>query len=239
MAKYSIGICDDEPVARSQLKDYIQVYFNNLEDSYDIYEYSSGEMLINQYHKPLDILLLDIQMEAMSGIAAAKEIRKTDENVCIIFITAIPEYAKDGYKVRAFRYLIKPISYIEFSVEFVEAMSEINKFKNKQIIVKNDSGLFVLDYSDIIFIEAKGRQVWIKTQKEEILSYNTLKSFEEQLDKAIFYRCHHGYIINFKYLENITTKNSIMMRSGAEIPLSKHRRKDFMTKVTSYLGELL
>lgn len=239
MSKYKIGICDDESMPRLQLKNYIINYFNLSGESCELYEYTSGESVAAQYHERLDILFLDIQMGEMNGIEAAKEIRRFDEKVCIIFITALSEYAKEGYKVRAFRYLTKPVAYDEFAIEMAEAIHEIDRYKNKQITVKNDSGLFLIDVGDIIYIEVKGRKIWIKTPKGDVLSYDTLRFFEEKLDQSCFFRCHQGYIINLKYVDSITNKNSILMRPDFYIPLSKHRRKEFMKKFTIYLGDIM
>lgn len=240
MDKLNIGICDDEEIMRHKLRKYTLDFFKASGEVCEIYEYSSGEELTAQYDKPLDILFLDIQMKNINGIMAAKEIRKLDDKVCIIFITALSQYAKDGYKVRAYRYLTKPIEFDEYVIELYEAVQEIKKFKNKYITIKNNLGLFSIEYNDIIYVAVDNRKLLIKTIRgDDIITYQALSNFENLLDKVSFFKCHQGFIVNFKYVENVTKNNLIKMRPEFYIPLSKHRKKDFIKRLTTYLGDML
>ncbi len=122
---FNIGICDDEIIHREILSNYIDRVFAT--KSYKVVEFDSGEDILENYPKKLDILLLDVQMEGINGIEIAKRIRSFDTNVIIIFITAIIDFMQQGYEVRAFRYLLKPINYNDFSKHLLQCEEDINK----------------------------------------------------------------------------------------------------------------
>lgn len=240
MNKYKIAICDDEKIIRKILKKYINDYFVKNSEFCEIQEFSNGEELVAKYKNDFDIIFLDISMEMLNGIETAKEIRKTDETVCIFFVTALSDYATEGYKVRAYRYLIKPLDYLEFSEEIEDALHEIEKYKNKNITIKNEQGLLTIENKNIVYVTVENRKLYIKTTKNEsIIAYGTLKSLENKLNGTCFFMCHQGFIINMKYIEKVTNDNLIKMHDHSCIPLSKHRRKDFMIKFKQYLGDIL
>ena len=104
-----IGICDDEARVRLKTRQLVEKYLKMYELTYEIYEFSSGEELLASYPQSLDVLLLDITMGQLNGIETAKEIRSFDSTVDIIFLTSLMEFMQEGYVVRAYRYLLKPL----------------------------------------------------------------------------------------------------------------------------------
>ena len=106
-----IAICEDEKEQQELLKSYIDQIFDGLSVKYELEIYNLGEELLDSYSKDIDILLLDIQMGQINGMDTARKIRELDDKVEIIFITSLIEYVLEGYEVRAYRYLIKPIKY--------------------------------------------------------------------------------------------------------------------------------
>ena len=99
---------------------------------YKLLTFETGEDLLREYPENLDILFLDIQMGELTGMETARKVRKYDDKVEIIFITALWDYIQKGYEVRAFRYLIKPVKFKELQ-EQVKACVE--NILHKNIIV--------------------------------------------------------------------------------------------------------
>lgn len=106
-----LAICDDEIVFRKQLIESIDKYYKNY-SNLDIYEFSSGEELLESYDSGAvyDIVFLDIEMKDINGLDTAKIIRKYRRNEIIVFLTSHTKYAIDGYEVNALRFLEKPIN---------------------------------------------------------------------------------------------------------------------------------
>ena len=105
-----IAICDDDPEMRRQLYQYTLRLTHKQADQVRIVTFSRGEELLANMPKGLDILLLDIDLGDENGVEVARRIRQENEDVNIVFITNLPQYAVQGYKVRAFGYLLKPLA---------------------------------------------------------------------------------------------------------------------------------
>jgi len=111
----NIGICDDELNHRVEINCILKEILNSYPINYNIYEFSSGEELLNNYPKNLDILIMDIQMKLINGMDTARRIREFDGNLEIIFMTSFSEFMQEGYEVKAYRYILKPINEIKIS----------------------------------------------------------------------------------------------------------------------------
>ncbi|MGL5353113.1 MAG: LytR/AlgR family response regulator transcription factor, partial [Clostridium sp.] len=106
---YNIAICEDEKLQANKLIDMLNKYEKNENTKFNIDYFESGELLISEGYEKYHIILMDVQMNELSGIETAKLIRETNKNVKIIFITSMEKYWAEGYKVSAYRYLLKPI----------------------------------------------------------------------------------------------------------------------------------
>ena len=112
-----ICVLDDDPVALDKINEILTEYLSTRKVSFDIDQYQCGDDLLKAVftnHKSYQIYFLDILMPGITGIEAAKEIRKLDKSAHIIFLTSSSEYALDGYAVRAYDYLQKPLHYQKF-----------------------------------------------------------------------------------------------------------------------------
>ena len=114
---YRIAICDDERICRDQLSSFLTRYAKQNKEEFELLVFENADRLLLYYPKDLDLLFLDIAMDGVDGMEAAREIRKADKHVCIIFITTMVQYAIDGYAVKAFGFIRKPVSEAELKHE--------------------------------------------------------------------------------------------------------------------------
>ncbi len=114
---YHIAICDDEIEFVSELKDLLKRYSGETGIELMIAEYRNGQELIENYDTTTDLIFLDIQMNKMDGLTAAGKIRELDEEVSIIFLTSLKQYALEGYQYQAVNYIVKPMKYIRLKTE--------------------------------------------------------------------------------------------------------------------------
>ena len=150
-----IAICDDEKLYRIKVKKNIYKTFKNLKIDGKIFEYESGENLLEDIEKKqFDLIILDIVMNDMDGINTAKEIREIDKKVCIVFFTNYNQYAIQGYGLNVYRYLIKNLDEEKIS-EVISNIYEEKKFKT--IVLKSQKEVISFDLSSIYFFEVNNR----------------------------------------------------------------------------------
>ncbi|MGL5507674.1 MAG: LytR/AlgR family response regulator transcription factor [Paraclostridium sp.] len=232
-----IALCDDEKQQRSIIKQYIHNTVKMQVDEYEILEYHSGDNLLKNYPMNMDILILDIQMDKLNGMETARRIREFDNNVEIIFITGLWEYVQQGYEVRAYRYLIKPVEYSDFKKQFELCVSEILKYKKNNIIVGYKGESNKISINDIFYVETEGRNTIIHTEKDSYKSNLGINKIEKELDRNIFFRSHNSFLINLQHLTKI--KQSSVSLGEVDIPVSRHRLKELKLQFTRILGDKL
>ena len=112
---FRIGIAEDDPSFQKTISEYIERYKKETNIDIQASFFQDGNDLVFKYEPIYDVLLLDIVMPKMKGMDAAREIRKRDQRVLIIFITNMAQYAINGYEVGALDFVLKPIKYFSFS----------------------------------------------------------------------------------------------------------------------------
>lgn len=233
---YKVAICDDELQTRIQLQEYIERLVEEEGSKVSVHVYDSGEDFITRYDGAYDIIFLDIKMYDLDGIEAARRIREFNKEVCIIFISSMVQYALDCFKVRAFGFLRKPLTYEEFRMEVKEALANISDDKNgREIMIKTGRGTRWVQTHKIRYIEVQNHEIILYMGVSEIRFYGKLKEVEDQLKDCGFLRCHSSFLVNCSHIQEVRTM-SLFLDNGQEIPISKHRKKEFMEELTRYAG---
>lgn len=137
---YKIAVCDDEKIYRSRLKDLLEKYAQSKGLHFEIFSFENADKLLLNYPENLDLLFLDIAMDGVDGMSAAREIRRSDPQVCIIFITSMYQYALDGYSVKAFGFITKPVKDAELSHELTCALAMIDSTREREQFISFKSG---------------------------------------------------------------------------------------------------
>lgn len=229
-------IIDDEPLARSIVKEYLQNHagIEVVQECNDGFE---GVKAIAQ-HKP-DLVFLDIQMPKINGF---EMLELVDSPPAVIFTTAFDEYAIKAFEAHAIDYLLKPFSKERFDKALAKwkeqsaakaeektqlLMEKTGKQPEEQnrVVVKNGSNIKIIPVQDINYIEAYDDYVKIFTKDGYSLKKKTMNYFEQVLDEKQFVRVHRSYIVQVNQITKIETleKDShiALLKTGAKIPLSK------------------
>lgn len=224
-------IVDDEPLSQDVIRDFVKeipwldlkgVCFNPLEAMEKIRE------------EKVDLIFLDINMPKLSGIKFAKSLEKSP---MIIFTTAYPEYAVEGFEVDAVDYLVKPVAF----ERFLKAVNKAReKFEMKHsvghgrsggfLVFKSDKKIHKVNEEDILYIQSWGDYIKLFTKERMIIAAETMKNLESILGSK-FIRIHKSYIVStqsISYIEGnrvkigdlflpigLTYKDQIMERLNA------------------------
>ncbi|RKJ60792.1 LytR/AlgR family response regulator transcription factor [Roseburia sp. 1XD42-69] len=160
----NIALVDDEEAIREQIGGFIK----KRNPDFDISGFDTGEGLLAA-GKDFDIIFLDIQMEGMGGIEAARTLRQSGVDAVVIFITGIREYVFEAFDVSAFHYLLKPIEEQKFMEVLGRAAEEAGKRKGqreKQIFIRAKNQGYTLNLNSILYIESRGKKVEIKLESD-------------------------------------------------------------------------
>lgn len=229
-----IAIVEDEEMYSNQLNDYIERYCKESGINMKVDFFTDGDEIVQNYSGDYDIILMDIQMRFMDGMTAAEKIREMDREVIIMFITNMIQYAIRGYQVDALDYMVKPVEYFSFSQKLSKAIERVKPDHYRYIEVTTSNGWRKLDINQILYVESRGHYLNIETQKGVFQTRGTMKGAEEALEPHGFCRIHKGYLVNMKYVEEVRENNCIL--GLRQIPISRVKRKDFMEKLTNYIG---
>lgn len=230
-----IGICDDESRVRLKTRQLVEKYLKMYELTYEIYEFSSGEELLASYPQSLDVLLLDITMGQLNGIETAKEIRSFDSTVDIIFLTSLMEFMQEGYVVRAYRYLLKPLDYKKVLKHVMSCIEERLLRQDAHLLIQNRGVLYRIDIPSILYIETKKPGVLIHTSNRTYEIRMSLSELERRLSGYPFFRSHKSYFIHLVHVDRLLS-NAVRIQQE-EVPVSKHRIRDLKLSMLKLLGD--
>ena len=227
-----IAVVEDEELYISQLKGFLKDYEAEQGVTFDIRVYSDGAEIAEDYPGDLDIILMDIQMKFMDGMTAAEKIRQLDQQVVLMFITNMTQYAIRGYEVEALDYIVKPVEYFSFSQKLKRAIDRIPKKEGHQITIPVEAGVKKINLSNIYYIES--HELVYKTVEGELSSRGTMKEQEEALSSFGFYRVTKSFLVNLEHVEAV--RNGCCIISGEHIKISRQKKKDFMEELNRYIG---
>jgi two-component system LytT family response regulator len=230
-------IIDDEPLARSIVKEYLNNYaeISVLQECNDGFE---GVKAIQQ-HQP-DLIFLDIQMPKINGFEMLELI---DHHPGVIFTTAFDEYAIKAFDSHAIDYLLKPFSKERFDQALQKWKEQHSKVESKnkteallettskqpeehqRVVVKTGSKIRIIPVHDIHYLEADDDYVRIHTDEGSFLKKKTMQHFEDVLRGSQFVRVHRSYIIQIAQITRIDTTDKdnhvAVLKNNTRIPLSK------------------
>lgn len=230
-----IAVCDDEQHFVTQIKNILVEYGKTNQTDISVSEFHDGVMLLDRYDCSYDIIFLDIKMPHIDGVKVAEKIRVRDPNVTIIFLTSLLQRAVDGYRVRAYDFLIKPISEKKLTKE-IDRWIETNREKKQEcLLVENMTGRFMIPISSLRYIETADRNLLLHSEDKNIVCHKKLKVLKERLEPYGFGQSHKSYLVNFSYIDTISG-NAIILVTKEEIPLSRAMKKEFMTRLARYMG---
>ena len=234
-----IAVCDDDKRDIARIKKLVKAYDADNNIVLSISEYESGSELLKAISngENVDIIFLDINMDDMDGLSVAKRIREINDDVPIILVTAFINYALDGYKVKASRFLIKD----DLDKTFDECMDDICKDirkKSKTIAFNCVEGEMRMKASDIILIETSGHKNLIKLKNETYQIYEKLDVLEELLKGYGFLRTHNSFLVNMAHIRGINSY-VLTLDDGRQLPVPKARYKQVRQEYTLFLGKEL
>lgn len=223
------------PASCQLVLDYLNRYQQENGEQFTVSVFDDGARIVEKYTPVYDILLLDIEMSEMDGMAAARRIRERDDKVVIVFITAAPQYAISGYEVRALSYLLKPLPWFAFSQELKKSIDMVRRNGDDSMLIETGNGQMRLNLADILYLESIRHTIVIHTLDGKYSINGTLKDMEAKLADHHFFRSNSCYLVNLKHVTGVADQDCIMS-NGEQLRVSRPRKKAFMAALTDYMG---
>ena len=148
-----IAIVEDEKSAARALEQAIQRYGTENKVSFTIRVWHDPLLFLEEYQAEYDIVYMDIRMPALSGMETARNLRKMDRMVMLIFVTSLAQYALEGYTVGAFDYILKPVKYYDFALKLHWALEHLPEKQEATILLVSGGSKIRLRLRDLLYAE--------------------------------------------------------------------------------------
>ncbi len=229
-----IAIVEDDLPMSDQLREYVLQYFAGREHQCRITLFSDGDEILENYQADFDLVFLDIQMKRLDGLTTAQRIRELDDNVYLIFITNLANYAIKGYGVNALDFVLKPVNYLMLR-QLMMRVEHLLLTKTRQFLtLPTEKGLTRLDASQIYYVETGNHAVQVYTAKGTWRLRESMHAMETLLTEHGFFRCNSCYLVNLAHVEQV--EGSVAVVAGNRLTISRPRHKAFMAALTKYIG---
>lgn len=223
-----VAICDDEKVFRDAIIENIK----NIGADYTYEEFTCGSDLLKSTDE-YDLIFLDIEMPGMSGIETAEKLRENGIESEIIFLTSHIEFVYEAFKVRAFRFLTKPLDPLKFSEAYQNAVKSCEKEK---IIIDYKGCVTELCIDDIVYLESSGEGTYLYDKRGgHCQSPVSLKEWGEQLQKNGFFRIHKTYLVSMHYISSFDKNTVKLIGYDEEFSVARRSVTEFRSAYLDFI----
>lgn len=237
----NIVICDDNELHLKTIEKLVHEGINrneNIENTIiNVSIFNSSHHLIEYCDTKInevDIIICDIELDDANGITVAKNIKRLNSNIQIIFISSYTQYFEDVYSVDHIFFLSKPINQNKFLIALNTAISKSIENKNKFIVISNKNGVYIVNLNDIYYIEAELRKTKIHTKDSVYIKYIKLHDFVNSLDQR-FIICHKSFAVNMDKVIKVD-KNKFILETKVQVPISQLKYGLAKRKFIEYIG---
>lgn len=231
-----IAIVDDFSEERTQLKSRLERQLHRRNTQAEILEYENGEAFLAAASvQPFTAAFLDIYMAGMTGMEAAKELRKTDSQCLLVFTTTSTDYALEGFQVRALHYLVKPFTEEDIGALTEELLARVPQ-PDKYTTLKVSGSEVRLRYQDILYAEHFAHQIYVHTTiQKTLVTRLPFKVFiAPLLEDSRFFVCGRGVIVNLEHAASFEGA-AFCMEDGSRVLVSQELLKSARQALMEYL----
>ncbi len=239
----SIVMCDDDPIFLAEFRSQVEEYFAKRSIEITLTAFTSGEELLSSDMLTIDLLLLDIRLNTCYGIDVARQLRETNPNMCLVFVTEVIESYPIiiGYEVGAIRYLVKSnihSMFDEYMGDVVRRLGWDRVVLNIELYEHPGRALFL---DDVVYFESENKAIMVCTASQErMLAYRhkKLDELKHELPAKSFVRIHQSYLVNLAFIERVENDQVILSTKQPPLQVSRSKKQDTIQKYYEYKGWL-
>ena len=227
-----IAIVEDEDDYAKQLIGFLRQYEQEKETELSIEVFGNGMDFVSDYNAKYDVVFMDIKLPHMNGMQCAARLRRLDEEVALIFVTSMNQYALKGYEVGAMGYMIKPISYFPLSVLMDKVQKKIGREHGKDLVLNKSDCIRRVPLRELLYVEVLDHYLIYHTEGETFREIGRMKSVEEELVPHGFFRSSNSFLINLRFVQAVD-ENEVTVGSE-RVPISRRRKKELLEAVNRF-----
>ena len=197
--------------------------------------YDNGFQFIADYKAVYDIIFLDIEMPLMDGLNVARRLREVDQTVCLLFVTNLGKYAIYGYEVDALDFLVKPVTYFNFSEKMKKALKKCTGNKIAYILVPADNGVKKLLLKDILYVDKNFHDIIYHTAEVDYRERKNLKEVEDLFLENNFVKLNRGCIVNIAAVSKFSRDHIVL--GDKILPISRAMKQECLATFIRYMHE--
>lgn len=222
---YRVAICDDERAQAEALRALVLSWGkeSGADCAVELFESAEAFLFAREGGGVFDILLLDVEMAGMSGLALARQLRTEGNRAQLAFITSHFEFVSEGYEVEALNYLVKPVTREKLFAVLSRAAERL-AVEPPHVLITSDGETVKLYESEILYVEAFLHELAIHARGREYRVREPLSALEARLS-ADFFRVHRSYLVNLKAVRRIG-RTSVALEGGTEVPVARGKYDD-------------
>lgn len=216
---YRFAICDDDGDYAECIDQLAARWARQTGVTVETERFPSAEAFLFRYEerRDFDVLLLDIEMTGMDGVALAKAVRREDDGVQIVFITGYTDYIAEGYEVSALHYLTKPVNEEKLFQVLTRAVGRLAR--NEPALTLELPGETVrLPLGKIRWLEVLHNYVTVHAEQDYTVK-RPLGELEKMLDSR-FFRVGRSHILNLTCIRRVT-RTEAELSTGERVPLPR------------------
>lgn len=236
--KLRIALLEDEESDREQTAEYLERFFRETNTEYELTCFAGAEEFLKDgisKFQDTHLLILDILLRGgrATGVDLAREVRRYNRDIAIMFVTKTAQFAINGYEVDAVDYVLKPLVYEDFAFKLKKAVKFILLRMEKFIRVDHRNGTSRVSERSIYYVEVIKHYLMIHTVKEVLVARGTMRDLEGELSES-FSRCSNSFIVNLRHVDGVYGSEVIVQ--GTRIPITKSYRASFLRAFNAYTG---
>jgi DNA-binding LytR/AlgR family response regulator len=238
-----IVLAEDSPSDARTIRGYCDRLCRERGMVAELLHFEDGGKLVEANLKDVDLYLLDIEMPVLDGLAVARAIRGAGSDAPICFVTNLGQLALEGYEVEAMGFLIKPIMFRSFAAMVDRAIARGERRRARLLRYQDGKVEKCVDLRTVSYAEAANKRVVMHVCRQdgggELPCSSSLRAIEQGAllagdGRSDFFRVHNAFLVNLGLVSSIGRDDAIV--DGATIPVSRHRRRDFLQALASYVG---
>lgn len=228
----NIAVVEDDSQEAKKLRDCLERFASQNHLQFQTTHFPDAAMLLGSYKANYDLIFLDIMLPHMSGMEAARRLRRVDQSVTIVFVTNTAQYAVEGYSVDAFDYILKPINDHAFDLKLKRILAHIGSKFEDRISIRTEGGTIRLQLRKICYVEVKGHYLNWHILDGVYRTLGPLKEIGRQLPES-YCAISRWYVVNMQHIHSVIGDDVLV--GDEKLRIGRSYKQKFLQAYAEYM----